>query len=390
MRPLTQDETKFRQIAANLFKNALFYRRRMVLIHLACHHDFFTLSVRDDGPVSRIPILQIIDDLKKSAMNKRAIITAFAITMMSLVMVGLVPACFAQAASVSLMMQAANTLVSTPVVGSPLSTTPAMGVSQPSSVDCQAPLLAGLKTAEKLPAIDERQPIEQSDYSLPPCATSGGDEACIRIGVLAKRGRQHCLDQWGPTAAYLNQQIPEYFFSILPLDFDHIFEAVANQEVDFFFANSSFYVELEVGFGATRIATLNNLHSDGTGHAVFAGVIFTRADRADINDLKDLQSKRVMAVDEQSLGGWHMQWREMKAQGIDPHHDFKTLTYGGTHDAVVYAVRDRNVDAGCVRSDTLERMELEGKVALAKQVAVALMRMPASSPAAVAGTYLTI
>ena len=47
---ITQDETKFRQIAINLFKNALSYRRRMVLILLACRHDFFTLSVRDDGP----------------------------------------------------------------------------------------------------------------------------------------------------------------------------------------------------------------------------------------------------------------------------------------------------------------------------------------------------
>lgn len=47
---MTQDKTKFCQIAANLFKNALTYRRRMVLIHLACHHDFFTLAVRDDGP----------------------------------------------------------------------------------------------------------------------------------------------------------------------------------------------------------------------------------------------------------------------------------------------------------------------------------------------------
>ena len=47
---MIQDETKFRQIAVNLFKNALSYRRRMVLVHLACRHNFFSLSVRDDGP----------------------------------------------------------------------------------------------------------------------------------------------------------------------------------------------------------------------------------------------------------------------------------------------------------------------------------------------------
>jgi PAS domain S-box-containing protein len=315
-------------------------------------------------------ILTAEDDARKMRMIK----IAFAITMMSLVMLGRVSAGGAQTTSVSPKTQ-----------------------------------------------------IDRSAYRLPPCAPSEGDEPCIHIGVLAKRGRQHCLDQWRPTAAYLGQQIPDYSFSILPLDFDHIFEAVANQEVDFIFANSSFYVELEVCLGVTRIATLNNLHSDGTGHALFAGVIFTRADRGDINGLKDLQGKRVMAVDERSLGGWHMQWREMKAQGIDPHHDFKSLTFGGTHDAVVYAVRDRTVDAGCVRSDTLERMQLEGKIALtqfklvtthehcdgnvrflhstrhypewplakapqtgealARQVAVALMRIPASSAAAIAGNY---
>ena len=278
----------------------------------------------------------------------------------------------------------------------------------------------GLEPAGRVQTAVASPKAPTADVSVPI-----SDKSCIRIGVLAKRGRKHCIDQWGPTAAYLTRQIPEYSFSILPLDFDHIFEAVANQEVDFIFANSSFYVELEVRFGVTRIATLNNLHSDGTAHAVFAGVIFSRADRIDINGLKDLKDKRVMAVDERSLGGWHMQWREMKARGIDPPQDFKMLTYGGTHDAVVYAVRDRTVDAGCVRSDTLERMELEGKIelsefkiiiphapcdgslrflhstwhypewplakaphtgeALAKQVAVALMRMPASSPAAVAG-----
>jgi signal transduction histidine kinase len=40
---------KFQQIVANLFKNAITYRRRLVLIQLACKHDAVTLAVRDDG-----------------------------------------------------------------------------------------------------------------------------------------------------------------------------------------------------------------------------------------------------------------------------------------------------------------------------------------------------
>ncbi|MCJ7775400.1 MAG: PAS domain S-box protein, partial [Desulfobulbaceae bacterium] len=50
--------------------------------------------------------------------------------------------------------------------------------------------------------------------------------------------------------------------------------------------------------------------------------------------------------------------------GIDPYRDFKDLSFGGTHDTVVYAVRDGKVDAGTVRTDTLERMAIEGKINL--------------------------
>jgi signal transduction histidine kinase len=45
-----QDEVKFRQVAGNLIKNSFFYRRRHLLIHLACRQDHFSISIRDDGP----------------------------------------------------------------------------------------------------------------------------------------------------------------------------------------------------------------------------------------------------------------------------------------------------------------------------------------------------
>ncbi|MGD9223757.1 MAG: ATP-binding protein, partial [Desulfobacteraceae bacterium] len=47
---MVHDETKFRQIVANLLKNALTYRRQHLWIQLTCHKDLLTLSVRDDGP----------------------------------------------------------------------------------------------------------------------------------------------------------------------------------------------------------------------------------------------------------------------------------------------------------------------------------------------------
>jgi len=185
----------------------------------------------------------------------------------------------------------------------------------------------------------------------------------VKIGVLAKRGVERCQEKWGPTADYLTENIPGYSFEIRPLKFDEVNAAVEKAEVDFVLANSSIYVELEYYYGASRILTLNNLRM-GEGYAEFGGVIFCRVDRKDLKHLEDLKGISFMAVDEKSFGGWRMAWRELKEHGIDPYDDFTDLNFGGTHDAVVYAVRDGKVDAGTVRTDALERMAAEGKINL--------------------------
>jgi len=182
-----------------------------------------------------------------------------------------------------------------------------------------------------------------------------------KIGVLAKRGSDRCLEKWCPTAEYLSRQIPGSSFTIVPLAFEQVAPAVEHGRIDFLLTNSSIYVEMEIFYGTRRIATLKNLRS-GEPVTLFGGVIFTTADRTNINKLDDLRGKTFMAVSERSLGGWRAAWRELKSKGIDPYKDFADLSFGGTHDAVVYAVRDGRADAGCVRTDTLERMAAEGKI----------------------------
>ncbi|MEA3224752.1 MAG: PhnD/SsuA/transferrin family substrate-binding protein, partial [Planctomycetota bacterium] len=168
------------------------------------------------------------------------------------------------------------------------------------------------------------------------------------------------MAKWTATADYLTEAIENVGFEIVPLDFEQIYPTVEAGEVDFVIANSSFYVNLEARYGAGRIATLKNLRQ-GKVCTTFGGAIFTKTDSG-INKLTDLKGKRFMAVEKTSFGGWQMAWRELKVHGIDPHKDFADLLFGGTHDAVVYAVRDGKVDAGTVRTDTLGRMEAEGKI----------------------------
>jgi two-component system sensor histidine kinase TtrS len=188
-----------------------------------------------------------------------------------------------------------------------------------------------------------------------------GQKEMVKIGVLAYRGKAQAMRMWSPTAQYLTSRIPGYTFTIVPLDFHEMGPAVGGGDIDFVVTNTSFYVELESQYGVSRIATMQN-KQNSSFYTLFGGVIFCRADRQDIHDLRDLKRKTFVAVEETSLGGWQAAWREFKAAGVDPYRDFKRLEFANTHDAVVYAVRDGTADAGTVRTDTLERMQDAGLI----------------------------
>ncbi len=250
-------------------------------------------------------------------------------------------------------------------------------------------------------------------------------EPFIKIGVLSHRGDQFTSDAWDPTAYYLTNQLPEYDFEIVPLDFDDVDPAVRNGEVDFILVNPGIYVNLEYKYRVSRLATMNNLRADDASYKIFGGVIFTRRQRKDIQTLEDLRGKSFLAVDVTSLGGFQMAWRELNKKGLNPYKDFSRLEFAGIHDKVVRAVVNGEVDAGTVRTDILERMSRTNDLdlndiriinpqhnpefpfrhstslypewpfsklqhtpdALAKKVALALFQMPANHPAARSGNY---
>ena len=197
-----------------------------------------------------------------------------------------------------------------------------------------------------------------SGMSLVPACVQADE---VRIGVLAKRGYEKSLQKWSATAAYLNDSLPQHRFTIVPMKFDDIPLIVKNQMVDFVIVNPGIYVNLSVKYGVRRILTLINELSDQTSITKFGSVIFTRKDLHEVQYLTDLNNHRVAAVHHTSLGGWIMALREISNAEIET-WELASLSFLGTHDAVVNAVLQQDVDVGIVRTDTLERMTLEGKL----------------------------
>ena len=250
-------------------------------------------------------------------------------------------------------------------------------------------------------------------------------DTVVTVAVLAHRGIANAHKQWQPTMDYLSAAIPGYRFELDPQKLKGLKQGNAENRFDFVLTNPGQYVELEAEYGITRLATLINLRR-GKPYTRFGSVIFARSDNQQLNTLADIRGKRFAGVKKQAFGAFQLAWYELKKVGIDPFKDTAELVFTGIpQDAVVYAVRDGKADAGTVRTDVMERMAAEGLIDLndfkllqtrhvkgfpfrlstdlypewafartnttnehlARTVAIALLNMPADSPAAKAGKY---
>jgi len=184
----------------------------------------------------------------------------------------------------------------------------------------------------------------------------------FKIGVLAKNGPVKALKMWKATGDYLTSKL-DGTFEIVPLGFDAVNPAIEKGAVDFFLVNSSMFITAKVKYGASEIATMINSRQ-GKPLKSFGGVILTSEENEDINSVSDLKGKTFMAVKKSSFGGWQMAYMELLNQNVDPFKDFASLEFGGKHDNVVLAIQNGAVDAGTVRTDTLERMVATGMIDL--------------------------
>jgi hypothetical protein len=67
----------------------------------------------------------------------------------------------------------------------------------------------------------------------------------IKIGILAFRSKADTIKEWTPTIDYFNSLKTEHTFTMLPLTYPELNDAVKNKKIDFVITNSGHYVYLE-------------------------------------------------------------------------------------------------------------------------------------------------
>lgn len=215
-----------------------------------------------------------------------------------------------------------------------------------------------------MPAIKLKKTIIITFFSLLLFFTQNNyaAEKEVKIGVLAVWGDKITRKMWQPTINYLNKKVTGYKFKLKTLKLGQTTQAVERASISFIITNPGNYIDLESRFGISRLATLKTKKQNKSSNQ-FSAVIFTNNNRDDIQNLKDLNNKSFMGVKKKAFGGFQMAWLELKRNGIDPFKDFSSLQFSGfPQDKIVHAVLNGEVDAGTVRTTTLERMAAEGLI----------------------------
>ena len=192
---------------------------------------------------------------------------------------------------------------------------------------------------------------------IAPAAADHGDG--VRIGVLHQRGPDVATQAWTPMIDHFSRRLPGTHFELVPLDYSKLGPAVEKREVDFIFTAAGQYVDLEVNYGVSRIATVKSTGPNGD-FSEYGGVVVVRANQ-DIQKVEALRGKTLLIPDELSFGGWQMQRREFRAIGMEPGKDFK-LARSGNNENTFIDLLDGKGDAATARSDVFERMVRDGKL----------------------------
>jgi phosphonate transport system substrate-binding protein len=134
--------------------------------------------------------------------------------------------------------------------------------------------------------------------------------------------------------------------SDVPTSYVAVVEAVCADKLDVAWVSPLAYILAHQKCNADmQLASINS-----AGKTTYHGLIIART-ASDIKDLNDLKGKRFAWVDPTSTSGYLYPRALLAQKGINPDKDLGQQVAAGSHDKVVIAVMNNQVDAGAIYDD---------------------------------------
>jgi phosphonate transport system substrate-binding protein len=153
-------------------------------------------------------------------------------------------------------------------------------------------------------------------------------------------------------ADLLHDKTGYYFKTLVATEYAGVIEALrANPPTAQMTSLATFAYIMAADMGVAKAALVSVRNKS----PFYRGELITRAGSG-ITKLSDLKGKTFARVDPLSTSGWIIPMLTMRAAGIVPERDLKIVD-AGSHDAVVAAVYNGDVDAGACYEDARTRIE---------------------------------
>ncbi|MFN3987885.1 MAG: EAL domain-containing protein [Rhodocyclaceae bacterium] len=185
----------------------------------------------------------------------------------------------------------------------------------------------------------------------------------LTLAVFANRSKHESQSRWQPLADELSVRLAPARVRLLPLTQAEMEGALRRNEVDLLLTNPTHYIVLRQVFPLSGALATVVEEEGGIPTSVLGGVIFVRAERNDLRELRDLRGKRVASLGPRHLGGMMAPALELARAGLRVGEDVRLLAPRIYHDEVVEAVLSGEADAGMMRTGILEAMQREGRLA---------------------------
>ncbi len=167
-------------------------------------------------------------------------------------------------------------------------------------------------------------------------------------------------------ADLLHQKTGYYFKTNVATEYAGVIEAMGSNPPTAHMASlATFAYVLAAEKGVAQAALVSVRY----GSAVYNGQIIVRKDSG-ITKLADLRGKTFARPDPLSTSGWIIPMLTMKAAGINPDTDLARVVDAGSHDAVVAAVYNGDVDAGATFVDARTTLEKQHPDVMDKVVVI--------------------
>ncbi len=166
---------------------------------------------------------------------------------------------------------------------------------------------------------------------------------------------EYTIKRWKPTVDFLNKEIPDANFKILPIapiNHKKIKNLLDKKKIDFLITQPAIYIQLEISNGIYRILTMSNLFEMSK-----FGSVFITYKNSTIKNLEDIKNKKIVAVAPYGFGGWLIGYNKLFDNGIDPLKD-KNVDFLGTQIAVIKAISEQKYEFGVIKTGILEKIKL--------------------------------